>query len=212
MALTLPSELAASTGALLAYSAFVLVSSITPGPNNTMLLASGVNFGLRRTVPHLLGICIGMVVMMVIVGLGLGSVFTALPWTWDVLRVCATAYLVWLAWKLATAGGLQDREVTRPMTFLRAAAFQWVNPKAWVMAVGACSAYVLHPNLWANAALMAVLCGVVNLPSITTWAVFGAALRRWLANPRVLRVFNVTMALLLLASLWPILGAHPHGA
>ncbi|GJG97453.1 LysE family translocator [Cupriavidus pauculus] len=212
MALTLPFELAASTGALLAYSAFVLVSSITPGPNNTMLLASGVNFGLRRTVPHLLGICIGMVVMMVIVGLGLGSVFTALPWTWDVLRVCATVYLVWLAWKLATAGGLQDREVTRPMTFLRAAAFQWVNPKAWVMAVGACSAYVLHPNLWANAALMAVLCGVVNLPSITTWAVFGAALRRWLANPRVLRVFNVTMALLLLASLWPILGAHPHGA
>ncbi|SDP53924.1 Threonine/homoserine/homoserine lactone efflux protein [Ralstonia sp. 25mfcol4.1] len=212
MALSLPPEFAAGTGALMAYSAFVLVSSITPGPNNTMLLASGVNFGLRRTVPHLLGICIGMVVMMVIVGLGLGSVFTAIPWTWSVLRVAATAYLVWLAWKLATAGGLQDREVAQPMTFLRAAAFQWVNPKAWVMAVGACSAYVLHPNLWTNAVLMAVLCGVVNLPSITTWAVFGAALRRWLANPRVLRAFNVTMALLLLASLWPILGAHPHGA
>ncbi len=211
MALSATPHLAASTSALLAYSAFLLVSSITPGPNNTMLLASGVNFGLRRTVPHLLGICIGMVVMITVVGLGLGSVFTAFPWTWNVLRVGATAYLVWLAWKLATAGGLQDREVTRPMSFLRAAAFQWVNPKAWVMAVGACSAYVLHPNIWINAALMAALCAVVNLPSITTWAVFGAGLRRWLGNPRVLRVFNVTMALLLLASLWPILGASPHG-
>ncbi|AZG13371.1 MULTISPECIES: LysE family translocator [Cupriavidus] len=211
MALSATPQLAASTSVLLAYSAFLLVSSITPGPNNTMLLASGVNFGLRRTVPHLLGISIGMVVMITVVGLGLGSVFTALPWTWNVLRVAATAYLVWLAWKLATAGGLQDREVSRPMTFLRAAAFQWVNPKAWVMAVGACSAYVLHPNIWVNAALMAVLCGMVNLPSITTWAVFGAGLRRWLANPRVLRAFNVTMALLLLASLWPILGAAPHG-
>lgn len=211
MALSATPHLAASTSALLAYSAFLLVSSITPGPNNTMLLASGVNFGLRRTVPHLLGICIGMVVMITVVGLGLGSVFTAFPWTWNVLRVGAAAYLVWLAWKLATAGGLQDREVTRPMSFLRAAAFQWVNPKAWVMAVGACSAYVLHPNIWINAALMAALCAVVNLPSITTWAVFGAGLRRWLGNPRVLRVFNVTMALLLLASLWPILGASPHG-
>lgn len=212
MALSATPELAASTSVLLAYCAFMLVSSITPGPNNTMLLASGVNFGLRRTVPHLFGVCIGMVVMMTVVGLGLGSVFTAVPWTWNVLRVAATIYLVWLAWKLATAGGLQDREVTRPMSFLRAAAFQWVNPKAWVMAVGACSAYALHPDVWINAALMAVLCAVVNLPSITTWAAFGAGLRRWLGNPRVLRVFNVTMALLLLASLWPILGAQPHGA
>nr|WP_315596389.1 LysE family translocator [uncultured Cupriavidus sp.] len=209
MTLSLLSDLAGS-GMLLALAAFALVSSITPGPNNTMLLASGVNFGLLRTVPHLLGVSLGFAFMVGLVGLGLGSVFTALPWTWNVLRVGATAYLAWLAWKLATAGGVQDREVARPMTFLRAAAFQWVNPKAWVMAVGACSAYVLHPNIWLNALAMAVVFAVVNLPSVATWAVFGAALRRWLANPRVLRVFNIVMALLLLASLWPILAIHPH--
>lgn len=209
MTLSLLPDLAGS-GMLLALAAFALVSSITPGPNNTMLLASGVNFGLLRTVPHLLGVSLGFAFMVGLVGLGLGSVFTALPWTWNVLRVGATAYLVWLAWKLATAGGVQDREVARPMTFLRAAAFQWVNPKAWVMAVGACSAYVLHPNIWLNALAMAVVFAVVNLPSVATWAVFGAALRRWLANPRVLRVFNIVMALLLLASLWPILVIHPH--
>jgi len=205
-------DLAAGSGVLLAFCAFALVSSITPGPNNTMVLASGVNFGIARTVPHLLGISIGFSVMVALVGLGLGSVFTALPWTWNLLRVAATAYLVWLAWKLATAGGVQDREVARPMSFLRAAAFQWVNPKAWVMAVGACSTYVLDANIWVNALVMACLFAVINLPSVATWAVFGAALRRWLARPRVLRVFNVTMAVLLLASLWPILGAHPHGA
>lgn len=209
MTLSLLPDLAGS-GMLLALAAFALVSSITPGPNNTMLLASGVNFGLLRTVPHLLGVSLGFAFMVGLVGLGLGSVFTALPWTWNVLRVGATAYLVWLAWKLATAGGVQEREVARPMTFLRAAAFQWVNPKAWVMAVGACSAYVLHPNIWLNALAMAVVFAVVNLPSVATWAVFGAALRRWLANPRVLRVFNIVMALLLLASLWPILAIHPH--
>lgn len=200
--------LVAGSGMFAAFCAFALVSSITPGPNNTMVLASGVNFGFARTVPHLLGISIGFSLMVALVGLGLGSVFTALPWTWHVLRAVAAVYLVWLAWKLATSGGVQDREVARPMTFLRAAAFQWVNPKAWVMAVGACSTYVLHGNVWLNVLLMAGVFAVINLPSVAMWAVFGSALRRWLASPRVLRAFNVTMALLLLASLWPILAGH----
>ncbi len=190
-----------------AFGGFVLVSSITPGPNNTMVLASGVNFGFVRTIPHLLGISSGFALMIALIGLGLGSLFTALPWTWPLLRVAATVYLVYLAYKLATAGGVQDRQVARPMSFLQAAAFQWVNPKAWVMAVGACSAYVLHPNLWLNVLLLAGLSAIINLPSVAVWAVFGASLRRWLARPRVLRVFNVTMAVLLLGSLWPILAA-----
>lgn len=201
------SELAAGSAVFAAFSGFVLVSSITPGPNNTMVLASGVNFGFVRTIPHLLGISSGFALMIALIGLGLGSLFTALPWTWPLLRVAATVYLVYLAWKLATAGGVQDRQVAKPMGFLQAAAFQWVNPKAWVMAVGACSAYVLHPNLWLNVLLLAGLSAIINLPSVAVWAVFGASLRRWLARPRVLRVFNVTMALLLLGSLWPILAA-----
>ncbi len=201
------SELAAGSAVFAAFSGFVLVSSITPGPNNTMVLASGVNFGFARTIPHLLGISSGFALMIALIGLGLGSLFTALPWTWPLLRVAATAYLVYLAYKLATAGGVQDRQVAKPMGFLQAAAFQWVNPKAWVMAVGACSAYVLHPNVWLNVLLLAGLSAIINLPSVAVWAVFGASLRRWLARPRVLRVFNVTMALLLLGSLWPILAA-----
>lgn len=201
------SELAAGSAVFAAFSGFVLVSSITPGPNNTMVLASGVNFGFVRTIPHLLGISSGFALMIALIGLGLGSLFTALPWTWPVLRVAATVYLVYLAWKLATAGGVQDRQVGKPMGFLQAAAFQWVNPKAWVMAVGACSAYVLHPNVWLNVLLLAGLSAIINLPSVAVWAVFGTSLRRWLARPRVLRVFNVTMALLLLGSLWPILAA-----
>ncbi|MCT9073767.1 LysE family translocator [Cupriavidus gilardii] len=201
------SELAAGSAVFAAFGGFVLVSSITPGPNNTMVLASGVNFGFARTIPHLLGISSGFAVMIALIALGLGSLFTAVPWTWPLLRVAATAYLVYLAWKLAIAGRVQDRQVTRPMSFLQAAAFQWVNPKAWVMAVGACSAYVLHPNVWLNVLLLASLSAIINLPSVAVWAVFGASLRRWLARPRVLRVFNVTMALLLLGSLWPILAA-----
>lgn len=201
------SELAAGSAVFAAFGGFVLVSSITPGPNNTMVLASGVNFGFVRTIPHLLGISSGFALMIALIGLGLGSLFTALPWTWPLLRVAATVYLVYLAYRLATAGGVQDRQVARPMSFLQAAAFQWVNPKAWVMAVGACSAYVLHPNLWLNVLLLASLSAIINLPSVAVWAVFGASLRRWLARPRVLRVFNVTMAVLLLGSLWPILAA-----
>lgn len=191
-----------------AFCAFAFVSSVTPGPNNTMVLASGVNFGVARTVPHVLGISIGFGLMVALVSLGLGSLFVTFPWTWDVMRVAATLYLAWLAWKLATSGGMQDRDVARPMGFLQAAAFQWINPKAWVMAVGACSTYVLSESVWLNMALLAGVFAIINLPSVAMWAVCGAALRRWLAQPRVLRVFNVGMALLLLASLWPILARH----
>ncbi|MCY0856669.1 LysE family translocator [Cupriavidus sp. D39] len=202
-------QLVAGSGVFAAFCAFALVSSITPGPNNTMVLASGVNFGFARTVPHVLGISIGFGLMVAVVGLGLGSLFAALPWTWQVLRVVAVIYLTWLAWKLATAGGIQDQEVGKPMGFLAAAAFQWVNPKAWVMAVGACSTYVLHGNVWLNVLLLSGLFAVINLPSVAMWAVFGSAMRRWLAQPRVLRLFNVAMALMLLASLWPIVSARP---
>lgn len=203
------SEFAAGSSVFAAFAAFALVSSLTPGPNNTMLLASGVNFGFARTVPHLLGVTLGFSLMVALVGLGLGSVFQAWPWAWQALRVGAAIYLTWLAWKLATSGAVEDREVARPMGFLHAVAFQWVNPKAWVMAVGACSTYVLHANMWVNVALLAGIFAVINLPSVAMWAVCGSALRRWLARPRVLRAFNVTMALLLLASLWPILASHP---
>jgi threonine/homoserine/homoserine lactone efflux protein len=127
-----------------AFALFALVSSITPGPNNTMLLASGVNFGFLRTIPHALGISLGFMLLVVAVGLGLGEIFTAAPWTYTALRWIGAAYLLYLAWCIATSGRMSEagEHGGTPMTFLGAAAFQWVNPKAWVMAVGAITTYV----------------------------------------------------------------------
>lgn len=190
---------------LLALMSFAFVSSITPGPNNLMLLASGVNFGLRRTVPHMLGIGIGFTLMVVLVGIGLGEVFRQVPALYTVMKYAGALYMLYLAWKLANAGPVEDGEASgKPMTFLQAAAFQWVNPKAWVMALVAISAYTSPQNYLVSVLLVALVFGLVNLPSVSVWALFGVAMRRFLSNLKVVRVFNVTMALLLVASIWPI--------
>ncbi len=192
---------------LLAFVGFAFVSSITPGPNNTMLLASGVNYGFRRTLPHIAGISLGCMVMLLLVGLGLGQVFAALPQLYGVLRYAGAAYLLWLAWKIATAGVMtaHEGEGGRPLTFWQAAAFQWVNPKAWILVVGAASTYAPREDFGRNVIVLAILLGLVNAPSICVWAGFGTALRPFLSHPRRVRVFNVTMALLLLLSLLPML-------
>jgi threonine/homoserine/homoserine lactone efflux protein len=189
----------------LALLGFAFVTSVTPGPNNMMLLASGVNFGLARTVPHMLGISVGHSVMVFLVGLGLAGVFTAWPPALTVLKLASVGYMLWLAWKIAHAAAPGEGRVKpQPMTFLQAAAFQWVNPKAWAMALGAVSAYVTTPSVAAYA-LVAVIFAGVNLPSVTVWAAAGQGLRRWLEGPGRLRAFNWTMAGLLVLSLWPVL-------
>lgn len=192
---------------LLAFAGFAFVSSITPGPNNTMLLASGANYGFRRTVPHIAGISLGCMAMLLVVGLGLGQAFAAVPLLYDVLRYAGAAYLLWLAWKIATAGTVKDHGdgSGRPLTFWQAAAFQWVNPKAWVMVVGAASTYAPRDDFGRGVVVLAALLGLVNAPSICVWAGFGTALRPWLSQPRRVRVFNVGMALLLVLSLLPML-------
>jgi threonine/homoserine/homoserine lactone efflux protein len=188
----------------LALLGFAFVTSVTPGPNNMMLLASGVNFGLRRSVPHMLGISLGHAVMVFLVGLGLAGVFTAWPPAGTVLKAAAVGYMLWLAWKIAHAAAPGEGAArARPMTFLQAAAFQWVNPKAWAMALGAVSAYVADPSAAAYAAV-ALVFAAVNLPSVAVWAGAGQALRRWLNAPGRLRAFNWTMAGLLVLSLWPV--------
>ncbi|ABG30664.1 LysE family translocator [Roseobacter denitrificans] len=184
---------------------FAFVSSVTPGPNNLMLMASGANFGFSRSVPHMLGIAIGFTLMIVAVGAGLIRLFDAWPPSYTVLKVCSVAYMTWLAWKIARAGPAKSGEAQgRPMTFLQAAAFQWVNPKAWAMALTALSVYATDATLVAFS-LVALVFGLVNLPSITLWAVLGQQMARILTNPLRLRVFNCTMAALLMASLIPML-------
>lgn len=190
---------------LAALTLFAFVSSITPGPNNTMLMASGANFGFRATAPHMLGVSIGFFVLVVAVGLGLGGLFAAYPALHDILAVAGGLYLLWLAWKIATAKGLGNGEAgARPMTFLQAAAFQWVNPKGWAMALGAVTAYAPRENYAFNVLLISLIFTVVNLPCVASWTGFGVGLRRFLDKPAVLRAFNIAMALLLVLSLVPV--------
>ncbi len=193
---------------LAAFTLFAFVSSITPGPNNTMLLASGVNFGFRRSVPHALGVSIGFMLMVLAVGLGLGAVFKAVPMAYTVLRWTGAAYLLYLAYKIATSGPMSAHGADgerRPMSFLAAAAFQWVNPKAWVMAIGAITTYTPADGYFANVCVIAVLFAVVNLPSVCVWVGCGTALRSVLQDRRWLMLFNGLMAILLVASLYPML-------
>ncbi len=190
---------------LLALAAFAFVTSITPGPNNLMLMASGANFGLRRTVPHMLGVALGFVFMAVMVGAGLAQAFAAVPQLYAALKIASVAYLLFLSWKIATAPPPGEAaRASRPMTFLAAAAFQWVNPKAWAMALTAISVYAPSQTL-AGIAAVAVVFGIVNLPSVGTWAMLGQEMRRVLTNPVRMRAFNVLMAVLLVASLYPLL-------
>jgi threonine/homoserine/homoserine lactone efflux protein len=187
---------------------FAVVMSGTPGPNNMMLLASGVNFGFRRTIPHMLGISFGLMLLLLAVGFGLHEVFQRWPVIFTVIKYAGGAYLIWLAWLIAHAGPLDDGagEATgRPMSFLEAAAFQWINPKAWVMAVGAIATYTTESAYALSVIIVVLVFGLICGPATGTWTVFGVALKRFLADPKANRIFNITMALALLASLWPLL-------
>ena len=184
---------------------FAFVTSVTPGPNNLMLMTSGANFGFARSVPHMLGIAIGFTVMIFAVGLGILQIFEAWPPAAMLLKLASVAYMSWLAWKIMHAAPASPGENTgSPMSFAQAAAFQWVNPKAWAMALTALSLYASDASLL-SFVLVAVVFGLVNLPSITLWTVLGLQLARVLTNARRLRVFNRVMAALLMASLIPVL-------
>jgi len=191
---------------LAALALFAFVSSATPGPNNLMLMASGANFGFRRSIPHMMGISVGFLLMMFAVGAGLVQIFDRFPVIYDILKVVSILYMLWLAWKIANAAPVTKREAAgRPFTFLQAALFQWVNPKAWAMALTAITVYVGDAGLiWL--ALGATIFAVVNLPSVSIWTLAGQQLQRFLTNPRRLRAYNWTMAALLIASLYPVLG------
>ena len=190
----------------LALLVFAFTTSITPGPNNMMLFASGVNFGFVRTIPHMVGIGVGFFVLLVAVGFGLGALLQTVPLLYTMLKFAGGAYLLWIAWKIGTSRSLGEGKAgARPMNFLEAAAFQWVNPKAWVMAVSAMATYTDPHNYTFSVLLVGVAFGLVNFPSVSTWAGFGSALRQWLSEPVRLKWFNITMALLLVASLWPML-------
>lgn len=185
---------------------FAFASSVTPGPNNLMLMASGANFGFKRTVPHALGVGIGFTLMVFLVGIGIVQIFNQFPLSYDILKVASIAYLLYLAYKIACAGSPVDEKKTdsKPMTFMQAALFQWVNPKAWTMALTAISIYAPTQSLQA-VLLVAAIFGLVNLPSVSSWVMLGKQMQKILTNQNRLKVFNMTMASLLVLSLYPVL-------
>ncbi len=182
---------------------FATAAAITPGPNNIMVTASAVNFGFRGTINHILGIAFGFGFMILAVGLGLGQVFKTVPQLHEVLRWAGTAYLIYLAWRIGTAGRPEAAGGGgRPFTFFQAALFQWVNPKGWMMSVSALSAFTGEGAAYTAGALM--VAGVffaVTFPATSIWCLFGTAIARILKSDRALQIFNWTMAGLIVASI-----------
>lgn len=200
---------------ILAMFSFALVTSVTPGPNNLMLLASGANFGFKRTIPHMLGIACGMILLLFVSLLGLGEIFTRLPVAQLTLKVVGVLYLLWLAWKIASAPVAETSRHTgdeavssaQPMRWWQAAAFQFVNPKAWMMALGAVSSFTLSgEQYWLSGLALMIVFFLVNLPSISLWAGFGVVIQQFLSSVRRKRQFNIMMGLLTAATVWMIVG------
>ena len=186
---------------------FALSTSITPGPNNIMIMTSGLNHGVKNSIPHLLGICFGFPVMVILVGLGIGVFFEMFPLFHEIIKIFGVIYLLYLSWLIALSSPTSlDGESSKPFSFVQASLFQWVNPKAWVMAAGAVSAYTtLSTDVFIQVIYIALAFFVVSFPSVGVWLVFGAGLKKYLKSPKHQKVFNVSMALLLICSVLPVL-------
>lgn len=197
----------AQPGLLVPFIVFALVTSYTPGPNNSLLMASGLNFGFRRTLPTVLGVLVGFNLLILCVCLGLGMVFQAYPLAYAILKYAGAFYMLYLAWKIATADYTNNKTAgrARPFTFIEGAAIQVLNAKAWVMAVSAASTYAGLAAYPLNAFLIAGTFLFIGVGSASSWAAFGAALQRLLHKPKLIRAINIALAILLAASILPVL-------
>jgi threonine/homoserine/homoserine lactone efflux protein len=195
-----------SQSLFVAFVVFGAVMAFTPGPNNIMVLSSGLTYGFRRSLPHIAGIAIGVSFMVASVGLGLGAIFIAYPVLQTILKYVGIAYLIYLAAVIAMSGAVtpgQDNQ-RGPMTFWAAVLFQWINVKGWVMVIGTITAYAGIASFPWNITIQVMLSLLLGAVSCSVWALFGSALRPVLTSRRLVRAFNIVMALLLLASLYPV--------
>lgn len=185
---------------------FALSSAITPGPNNVMLMSSGVNYGVKRSLPLVFGVMLGFPVMFVAIGLGLGSIFQRYPVLHEGITLAGVTYLLYLAWRIAGSGKPDHTDTkARPLTFIQAALFQWVNPKAWIMAVGAIAAFTTAgPDITQQVLRIAGIFMMASVPSAWTWLLFGVGLQRLLADDQRRQRFNWCMAALLVLSIVPV--------
>ena len=189
---------------LISFGAFAMVAAFTPGPNNVMLAASGANFGFRRTLPHIFGILIGFCSLVVAAGLGLATLFTMMPWLYDLLKVISVLFLLYLAWKIGSAGQAKTKHKDRPLSFAQAASFQLVNPKAITVIISSVTAYTSKAeNVGTEVIILLVVFATVTICATCTWAIFGTGIANLLTSQNRLRRFNITMALLLVISLLP---------
>ena len=191
----------------IALQLFAAIAAYTPGPNNTLLMASGVNFGFRRSLPLIAGVAIGFPLMIGLVGLGLGRVFETYATLYTALKYAGAAYMLYLAWKIATSqpSGSSETSGNKPLSFVQMALFQWINPKGWIMSVTALSAYTSANAYYTGVAVVVATFVFMGLTSAIAWALFGSGLKQVMSDPRYFRMINVGLAVLLLASLVPML-------
>jgi threonine/homoserine/homoserine lactone efflux protein len=186
---------------------FTLSTTLTPGPNNIMLLTSGLNFGFRKTLWHMFGIIIGFPLMVVVIGLGLGIVFKQFPFVFNVLKIVSFIYLLWMAQKIATSNShIKTSNIPKPFTFWQSVIFQWINPKAWVMAIGSISLFVTSKDDSLNQVfLIAFIYFLSSFLSTSTWTLSGVILKQFLKNEKFIQIFNITMAIALIVSILPFI-------
>jgi threonine/homoserine/homoserine lactone efflux protein len=193
---------------LISITSFAFASTMTPGPNNIMLLSSGLTFGYKRTIPHALGVNFGFPIMVICVGLGVGELFEVFPFIYTILKVVGISYLLWMAWHIANTKGAPNTEKIKdkPFTFLQAALFQWVNPKAWVAAIASTAAFITDQQI-AFMQVMIISCVffVCAILSTNSWSLGGVLLKRFIQNDRLVQIFNITMAILIVGSILPII-------
>ena len=186
---------------LAALAAFAFVTSATPGPNNIMLTASGANFGFIRTLPHIAGIIAGVALLNLCIGLGLGALFLQFPLMQNVLKIVGSLYLIWLAIKILGFNYAESAShgKAKPFSFFQALAFQYINPKAWVMVISANASFSLAGDAyWISVGIIILVFAIIGPPSIMIWAGFGQLIRQYLKQPNFLKTFNIVMASLTL--------------
>ncbi len=196
-----------SLESMLALMGFAFVTSITPGPSNLILLAAGANFVFRRCLPLVFGLSFSFLAMLLLVGFGLGQILRANETLYTVFKLLSLLYILWLAWNIARSSppdAADGDSPSRPLSFLQMALLQWINPKAWAVALTVTAAYTSQANYVASLLLMVLLFGLVNLPSVSAWALCGSFLRRILRDPPKVRAFNLVMAILLVAAMAPV--------
>lgn len=186
---------------------FAFSTTITPGPNNVMIMSSGVNYGIKASLGHLMGICFGFPFMVLLIGLGFGIVFEQYPNLHQIIKLLGIIYLVWLAWHIASAEPKRiEQGHSKPLNFYQAVLFQWVNGKAWVMASGAIAAFTtLQGVYWQEVLIISSAFFVVAFPCVGIWLICGAMLRKVLTKAIFQRVFNISMALILVLSMLPVM-------